>query len=413
MRWYNKRLVGASTLALMLGGCGVFGGHRSDARPERGTGGSPITDNHIVQDEVATIGDPYTIGGQRYEPKDDNMFDEVGYGIVKSDELAGSNTSMGESYNPSSIVAAHRILPVPSYVEVTHLDTGKTILVRVNDRGPMVKDRIIALSSSAARALGMDATGSAPLRVRRVNPPIQEKGMLRSGGMAPDRLDTPSSLLSALKRRLSETTAGKPADLVSGPAPAPIGRPADVIRTGPNGRPVVASRASASAPIAKPARISTLPPVARASSGRPGADFDVGRPSAARAPVTPARVARPVSPVPQQAPSRSGNDRFVIEDGNGQRTVVTTTGAVNVVDGERGQPAQETPQAVSGTWFVQIASFGDAGRARALASRTGGSVQRVGNVYRVRTGPYADQSSAHTALSQAVSKGYRDARIAK
>ncbi len=402
MRWYSKRFIGASTLALVLGGCGVFGGHKSDARPERGVGGSPVTDSQIVQDEVATLGQPYTIDGQRYEPRDDIMFDEVGYGIVKDDALSGSATSIGEGYNPSAMVAAHRILPVPSYVEVTHLDTGKTILVRVNDRGPMKKDRIIALSSGAARALGISDNGSTPLRVRRVNPPTQEKGMLRAGGMAQDRLDTPSSLLSALKRRLSETTPNKPADLVSGPAPAPIGRP-----------PASISLPSASA---RAARTATSPRGTPAPSGKPGADFDVGRPAVVRSKPPIAASASPqpgrARPAPA-APARSGDGRFVIEDGNGQRTMVSTTGPVRVVSSEGGDVEPQAPQMASGSRYVQIASFGDAGRARALASKTGGSVQRVGNVYRVRTGPYTDDASARAALSQAVSKGYRDARIAK
>ncbi len=390
MRWYSKQLFGASTLALMLGGCGVVGGHESDARPDREAGGMPITDEVVYKDEVANIGEPYTISGQRYEPRDDNMFDEVGYGMVKGDDLAGTPTSMGESYNPQAMTAAHRILPVPSYVEVTHLDTGKTIVVRINDRGPMSKDRIISLSSAAAHALGMDASGTAPLRVRRVNPPSQEKAMLRNGAMAPERLDTPPSLLSALKRRLSETTPNKPVDLAHSPSPEP----------------------RKALPVAKPA-----PAAPKASVGRPGADFDG---ASAPAPVAhPVRRPAPVVVPPKPKPTppvhvRPTGDRFVIEEANGQTPAVTKAAPVRVAKSEsavfpRTEPQISTPV----QYFVQIASFSDAGRARALAARAGGSVQSVSGVYRVRTGPYANESSARAALSQLVSKGYRDARIAK
>src|SRR3546814_14674210 len=74
----------------------------------------------------------------------------------------------------------HKTLPLPSYVEVTALDTGRTILVRVNDRGPMVTDRLIGLSLGAAEQLGI-ADGVTAVRVRRTNPPAAERRLLRAG----------------------------------------------------------------------------------------------------------------------------------------------------------------------------------------------------------------------------------------
>src|SRR3546814_10286294 len=99
--------------------------------------------------------------------------------------------------------AAHKTLPLPSYVEVTALDTGRTILVRVNDRGPMANDRLIDLSRGAAEQLGL-ADGVTGVRVRRVNPPKAERLRLRAGKAVPDRLATPDSLLAILRRKLSE-----------------------------------------------------------------------------------------------------------------------------------------------------------------------------------------------------------------
>jgi rare lipoprotein A len=70
---------------------------------------------------------------------------------------------------------------MPSYVEITALDTGRTILVRINDRGPMTNDRLIDLSEGAARQLGIVDKGTTGVRVRRVNPPENEKSALRAG----------------------------------------------------------------------------------------------------------------------------------------------------------------------------------------------------------------------------------------
>src|SRR3546814_13875405 len=85
----------------------------------------------------------------------------------------------------------HKTLPLPSYVEVTALDTGRTILVRVNDRGPMVTDRLIGLSRGAAEQLGI-ADGVTAVRVRRTNPPAAERRLLRAGEPVRERIDRKS-----------------------------------------------------------------------------------------------------------------------------------------------------------------------------------------------------------------------------
>jgi rare lipoprotein A len=96
-------------------------------------------------------------------------------------ELGGNKTANGETFNPDGITAAHRTLPMQSYVEVTALDTGKTILVRINDRGPYHGNRIIDLSLGAARQLGMVGQGSRMVRIRRVDPSEGDKLAIRRG----------------------------------------------------------------------------------------------------------------------------------------------------------------------------------------------------------------------------------------
>lgn len=180
---------------LLLAGCGSFEGTR-----ERRPAASPAPTAMGVTDVPVKIGAPYTIGGTTYTPADVADYDEVGYASCYGEELAGKPTANGEVFDPDGISAAHRTLPLPSYVEVTALDTGRTILVRINDRGPMAGDRLIDLSRGAAEQLGI-AAGVAAVRVRRTNPPAAERAQLRSGQPVRERIATPNSLLSILRQK--------------------------------------------------------------------------------------------------------------------------------------------------------------------------------------------------------------------
>ncbi|AHB09568.1 rare lipoprotein A [Zymomonas mobilis] len=111
---------------------------------------------------------PYTVGGVTYVPKDDPSYNEVGYASWYGDDFAGHPTAIGEKFSPNAISAAHKTLPLPCYVEVTNLETGRRLVVRVNDRGPFVQGRIIDLSRGAARALGIEKKGTAKVRVKRL-----------------------------------------------------------------------------------------------------------------------------------------------------------------------------------------------------------------------------------------------------
>ncbi len=205
--------------ALLLSGCGSFDGKR-EGGPAAGPTPAPASD--MVSDTPVKVGDPYTIGGATYTPADIPDYDDVGYASWYGEELAGKPTANGEIFNPGGISAAHKTLPLPSYVEVTALDTGRTILVRVNDRGPMVGDRLIDLSRGAAEQLGISG-GTAAVRVRRTNPPMAERVQLRAGRPVPERIATPESLLAILRNKLKAMPAPK-AVVVTAPA-APIAAP--------------------------------------------------------------------------------------------------------------------------------------------------------------------------------------------
>ena len=196
---------------LLLAGCGSFGGER-----EGGPTASPAPAQSAngVSDTPVKIGDPYTIGGTTYTPSDIADYDDVGYASWYGEELAGRPTANGEIFDPVGISAAHKTLPLPSYVEVTALDTGRTILVRVNDRGPMVGDRLLDLSRGAAEQLGL-TDGVSAVRVRRTNPPVAERAQLRAGQPVPERIATPDSLLSILRTKLKAMPV--PKELVVAP----------------------------------------------------------------------------------------------------------------------------------------------------------------------------------------------------
>lgn len=112
---------------------------------------------------------PYEVLGQRYEVlASSEGYAERGIASWYGTLFHGRLTSSGEPYDMYQMTAAHKTLPLPTYVEVEHLETGRTIVVRVNDRGPFHDDRIIDLSWAAAVKLGMDQAGLAPVEVRAI-----------------------------------------------------------------------------------------------------------------------------------------------------------------------------------------------------------------------------------------------------
>ena len=113
---------------------------------------------------------PYKVGGRWYTPKEQPNYEEVGLASWYGGAHHGKPTATGETFDQWRISAAHKTLPLPCVVAVTNLDTGKTIRVRVNDRGPFVDGRIIDLSRAAAEELGFDRKGVTRVRVRYLGP---------------------------------------------------------------------------------------------------------------------------------------------------------------------------------------------------------------------------------------------------
>lgn len=229
MRLQDSRTFLAAAAALALTGCSLGDEGLSELPPasQAPPPGAPVYGTP-VSDTPVLIGEPYQLNGITYTPADTGRYDEVGLASYYGNELAGRPTANGERFNPTGISAAHRTLPLPSYVEVTSLETGRTILVRINDRGPFEPDRVIDLSIGAARQLGIVERGVAPVRVRRVEPIEADKARLRAGQSAQERLGASPQLLAALRAQFERgggvvPDAAPPSDAAGTAAAAPSG----------------------------------------------------------------------------------------------------------------------------------------------------------------------------------------------
>ncbi len=158
-------------LLLLLAGCStaeltVDLIKKSKKRAQQVEIAKAVEEGAITANPVYKIGNPYQVGGVWYYPERDLAYDETGIGSWYGDEFAGRLTANGEIFDPDLVTAAHKTLPMPNVVRVTNLDNGKSLVVRINDRGPFVAGRIIDLSREAARLIGYRDQGIARVRVQ-------------------------------------------------------------------------------------------------------------------------------------------------------------------------------------------------------------------------------------------------------
>ncbi len=115
---------------------------------------------------IYKVGNPYQIDGVWYYPRVDYDYDETGIASWYGPGFHKRATANGETYNENELTAAHKTLPMPSLVRVTNLENGRSIVVRINDRGPFVAGRIIDMSRRGAQLLGFEQQGTAKVRVQ-------------------------------------------------------------------------------------------------------------------------------------------------------------------------------------------------------------------------------------------------------
>lgn len=111
------------------------------------------------------VGNPYVVNGVRYAPRDDRSYDRIGMASWYGKKFHGRKTASGQPYDMYAMTAAHPTLPTGTQVKVVNMETRRSVIVTINDRGPFAKGRIIDLSFAAAKKLGFTDQGTARVRV--------------------------------------------------------------------------------------------------------------------------------------------------------------------------------------------------------------------------------------------------------
>ena len=221
----------AVAACLILANCASSGKFASGVDPKYGVSSSPrvVAFGDPVPKGGGTyrVGKPYTVGGRVYVPEEDTSYREEGLASWYGDDFHGRLTANGEVFDMTSLTAAHPTLPMPCYARVTNLSNGKSLIVRVNDRGPYHGNRLMDVSSRAADLLEFKGNGVARVRVEYVGrAPLEGSddrqliATLRTGVPAPS-----PSLVRVASARPFVPEVPSPGRAIRGEVPLPEGRP--------------------------------------------------------------------------------------------------------------------------------------------------------------------------------------------
>jgi rare lipoprotein A len=301
------------------------------------------------------IGQPYKINGKTYYPTEQPENEAIGVASWYGDAFDGKRTANGEIFDKRRLSAAHTTMPLPSLVEVENLENGRRVVVRVNDRGPFVDNRLIDLSHAAARALDFDRAGLAQVRVRYL-------GRAQLAELAPIYGSDRGTRIASAPPPTAATLAMAPVTSAGSTAP------------------------SSTAGVLAMAPVDTGAPAGPPPQLTPSAPLD---PAAA-----PAIEMTPLAPLPE-----SPND-------TGERMA------------SLGDRSLTPPTAVRTEYWITVAQFFGLseleGAMKSLASF--GNIRMVSDAggvgYRLQMGPYPDEASANATLAVLKEAGYPDALIA-
>ncbi|WP_421998705.1 septal ring lytic transglycosylase RlpA family protein [Reyranella sp.] len=332
------RLGGALLLAASVAACGSTSGSRSSSAS-------------AAQRGSYKVGSPYKIDGVSYTPQESFTLVETGVASWYGPGFHGKSTANGERYDQSDRTAAHRTLQMPAIVRVTNLDNGRTTVVRINDRGPFARNRIIDLSRTAAEELDVVRRGTAHVRVEVLGPEsMAVRDVAMSGG-------GPSEQYSAMARAASGNRSAAPVVQAAAPPPPP-----PPVASSPQPAPVVQAAWSTTQ---QPPTLQAPPLQVPSSDGRP----TVATLAAASAPAG--------AGAPIVSSLRSGG--FYVQTGS----FSSADNAERQRELVRSYGASEVSQASAG------------GR----------------EVYRVRLGPYTTPDAAGIVADRLKRSGYGDARV--
>jgi rare lipoprotein A len=225
------RSVAAMAACLVVANCASSGKFASRVDPQYGVSSSPrvVAFGEPVPKGGGTyrVGKPYTVAGRVYVPEEDVNYREEGLASWYGDDFHGRLTANGEVFDMASLTAAHPTLPMPCYARVTNMKNGKSLIVRVNDRGPYHGNRLIDVSNKAAELLEFKGNGVARVRVEYVGrAPLEGSddrqllATLRTGEPAPS-----PSLVRVASARPFVPEISSNARAIRGEVPMPEGRP--------------------------------------------------------------------------------------------------------------------------------------------------------------------------------------------
>src|SRR3982075_743951 len=231
------RSAAAVAACLVLANCASSDKFASRVDPKYGVSSSPrvVAFGEPVPKGGGTyrVGKPYTVAGRVYVPEEDTGYREEGMASWYGDDFHGRLTANGEVFDMASLTAAHPTLPMPSYARVTNLSNGKSLIVRVNDRGPYHGNRLIDVSNRAAELLEFKGNGVARVRVEYVaRAPLEGSddrqlvATLRTGVPAPS-----PSLVRVASARAFVPEAPSSGRAMRGEGPRPEGRPYTLANT--------------------------------------------------------------------------------------------------------------------------------------------------------------------------------------
>ncbi|MCC3860979.1 septal ring lytic transglycosylase RlpA family protein [Pseudemcibacter aquimaris] len=205
-----KKLSALFLCTAVLSACGGEGELQTSAPPAPSGEGS------------YKVGDPYQIAGKWYTPKEDPDYNQVGIASWYGPDFHNKQTANGEIFNMNDLTAAHTTLPMPSYVRVTNLANNRSLILKINDRGPFVGNRIIDVSRRSAQLLGFEERGTTRVRVEAVSGPDAPVQVARSSEPPPLERQSVAKVevatLEVLEPLQVETTPAQIAAIDPGPA---------------------------------------------------------------------------------------------------------------------------------------------------------------------------------------------------
>lgn len=305
------------------------------------------------------IGSPYSAEGVQYTPKIMPAYKEEGLASWYGDDFHSKLTANGELFDKTRMTGAHKTLPLPSIVDVTNLENGKKVKIRINDRGPFVKGRIVDVSEKAAKELGFFGQGSAKVMVE-----LDREASIK----ALDSIPVSREIRELIVNQYASQSSKESAEVVK--------------------------------------------PTLQKSEGSTSSPEEIQQP-AQPAQVTSTTITNTPSSQPSQPLAAEQNQKpksLRIAEALGKTTATVT------------QPATtQTPAATPGERFVQIGSFKNKTEAESVVakltdfsnSRIEEAVVNGQTYYRVKIGGYVSGTETESALASLKAKGFKDAFITK